>query len=136
MASPLILLADDEPHITHVLARSLRSAGFDVITAEDGEEAFELAAERIPDLVVTDLQMPYMSGIELAEKLNGRAELSGIPVILLSARGYVVSQNAEGIDNIRLTLEKPFSAKSVIKHITGLLDSGECNPGDAAREAA
>lgn len=136
MAPPLILLADDEPHITHVLARSARNAGFEVITAEDGEEAFELAAERVPDLIVTDLQMPYMSGIELAEKLCGRTELARIPVILLSARGYVVSENAEGMSNIRLTLEKPFSAKAVVKQIAELLGSSGQDAGEPAKEAA
>ncbi|MEM9372424.1 MAG: response regulator [Planctomycetota bacterium] len=132
MATPLILLADDEPHITHVLARSVQKAGFDVITAEDGEEAFELAAERVPDLIVTDLQMPYMSGIELAEKLFGRRELSDIPVVLLSARGYVITDDSERIDNIRLTLEKPFSAKNVIEHIRRLLDERSATGREAA----
>jgi DNA-binding response OmpR family regulator len=136
MTTPLILLADDEPHITHVMARAVRSAGFEVITAEDGEEAFELAAERLPDLIVTDLQMPYMSGIELAEKLFGRKELAGIPVILLSARGYVVSEESGRMNNIRLTLEKPFSAKNVVEQIRLLLDEVAGRVAEAGKDAA
>jgi len=136
MSTPLILLADDEPHITHVMARAVRMAGFDVITAEDGEEAYELAAERLPDLIVTDLQMPYMSGIELAEKLCGREELAKIPVILLSARGYVVSEDSQHMKNVRLTLEKPFSAKFVIEQIRTLLDERSGGEEGAGKEAA
>lgn len=135
MPQQLILLADDEPHITHVLARSVRNAGFEVLTAEDGEEAFELAAEKRPDLIVTDLQMPYMSGIELAEKLYGRPELAQIPIILLSARGYVIAGDSDQRNNIQLTLEKPFSAKSVVEQIRALLDQTASSAG-TGKEAA
>ena len=116
-----ILLADDEPHVTHVMARAVRAAGMEVLTAEDGEEAYELAAEHRPQLIVTDLQMPYMSGIDLATKLNGNNELCGIPVILLSARGYVVANEARQLSNIRMVIEKPFSARAVVARIRDLL---------------
>lgn len=122
MRKTTILLADDEAHITHVMARAVRSAGFDVVTAEDGEEAYELAVEHMPDLVVTDLQMPYMSGIDLAGKLRANPELCDVPVILLTARGYVVSEEAGQMENIRILIEKPFSAKNVLLHIQELLE--------------
>lgn len=128
MASTLVLLADDESHITHVMSRAVRGAGFDVATAEDGEEAFELAVERRPNLIVTDLQMPYMSGIDLARKLNDHPELSKIPVILLSARGYVVENEAQQLTNIRAVIEKPFSARDVIARIQEILAAGGDEP--------
>ena len=62
---PLILAVDDETHILHVVSLKLTRAGFDVITAEDGEEALELALEECPDVVITDFQMPIMNGLEL-----------------------------------------------------------------------
>ncbi len=127
MAEITVLLADDEPHVTHVMARAVRAAGMEVLTAEDGEEAYELASEHRPQLIVTDLQMPYMSGIDLAEKLNGNNELRRIPVILLSARGYVVEREAKQLSNIRLVIEKPFSARDVVLRIHELL-AGE-GPG-------
>jgi DNA-binding response OmpR family regulator len=118
-----VLLADDEAHVTHVMARAVRAAGLGVITAEDGEEAYELASEHRPDLIVTDLQMPYMSGIDLATKLSEHRTLCAIPVILLSARGYVVENEARNLTNIRAVIEKPFSARDVVARILELLGS-------------
>jgi DNA-binding response OmpR family regulator len=120
-----VLLADDEAHVTHVMARAVRAAGLEVFTAEDGEEAYELASEHRPDLIVTDLQMPYMSGIDLATKLNEHREMCRIPVILLSARGYVVRNEADGLENIRAVIEKPFRARDVVARILEILSSGE-----------
>ncbi|MFK7883785.1 MAG: response regulator [Phycisphaerales bacterium] len=121
MATQTILLVDDEAHITHVMARAVRAAGFEVVTAEDGEEAYELAVEHRPALVVTDLQMPYMSGIDLAGKMLENAEMRSIPIILLTARGYVVSEEADKMENIQMVVEKPFSAKGVLANILELL---------------
>lgn len=132
MADVTVLLADDEAHVTHVMARAVRSVGLGVLTAEDGEEAYELAAEHRPDLIVTDLQMPYMSGIDLARKLNAHNDLSSIPVILLSARGYVVENEAKELTNIRTVIEKPFSARDVVAQILQLLADG----GTALRRSA
>lgn len=132
MPEMTVLLADDEAHVTHVMARAVRSAGLGVLTAEDGEEAYELASEHRPDLIVTDLQMPYMSGIDLARRLCEHHELASIPIILLSARGYVVEQEARTLTNIRAVIEKPFSAREVIAMIRDLLG---CEP-DELRQSA
>jgi len=70
---PVILVVDDEPHITHVVALKLRHAGYDVVTAGDGEEGFEIACETDPTLIITDLQMPYMTGLEMCRKLADAA---------------------------------------------------------------
>lgn len=125
MPDVTVLLADDEAHVTHVMARAVRAAGWEALTAEDGEEAYELAAEHRPDLIVTDLQMPYMSGIDLARKLCEHAELAKIPVILLSARGYVVEKESRHLTNIRAVIEKPFSTKSVVAQIQELLGAAD-----------
>ena len=66
MSCVKVLLVDDEPHIPMVVGRKLSSAGYEVITASDGEEGLAAANEFGPDLIITDLQMPYMSGAELA----------------------------------------------------------------------
>lgn len=132
MPDQTVLLVDDEAHVTHVMARAVRAAGLGVITAEDGEEAYELASEHRPDLIVTDLQMPYMSGIDLARKLNEHHELTRIPVILLSARGYVVEQESRALTNIRVVIEKPFSAREVVGLIREMLGIG----GEELRRSA
>ena len=132
MPDQTVLLVDDEAHVTHVMARAVRTAGLEVITAEDGEEAYELASEHRPDLIVTDLQMPYMSGIDLARKLCEHHELGRIPVILLSARGYVVEQESRALTNIRAVVEKPFSAREVVGLIREMLGLG----GEELRRSA
>ena len=79
-----ILVVDDEPQITRVLRTALTGSGYEVRTADDGHSGLRLAREWLPDLVITDVSMPNMSGIELCRQL--RAE-STLPVIVLSVKG-------------------------------------------------
>ena len=65
MSTKKIIAADDEAHILHIVSMKLRNAGFEVLTAMDGEEALELCRTESPDLLITDYQMPYMSGLEV-----------------------------------------------------------------------
>lgn len=125
MSERTILLADDEPHITHIVAHKLGKMGINTIVAEDGELAYQMAVEHNPDAIVTDLQMPYMSGIELADKLSQHATLSKIPVILLTARGYAVAEQAAEMPNIRQVLSKPFSTRELIEHLLSFLEEDD-----------
>src|SRR6202795_5409254 len=79
-----ILVVDDEPQITRVLRTSLAGSGYDVRTADDGHSGLRAAREWQPDLVITDISMPNMSGIRLCRAL--RAE-SAMPIIVLSVKG-------------------------------------------------
>ena len=79
-----ILIVDDEPQITRVLRRSLMTHGYDVHSAADGEAALQTFGDWMPDLVVTDLSMPNMSGLELCRRLRA---ISQLPIIVLSVRG-------------------------------------------------
>src|SRR3982750_2575846 len=83
-----ILVADDESHILHVVSLKLRNAGFIVVTARDGQEALEMAQADRPDLIITDYHMPQLSGIELCQRLKNDPKTTGIPAIMLTARGY------------------------------------------------
>lgn len=131
MSSQLILLADDEPHITHIISLKLKRAGFEVMVVEDGEMAFKTAVEHRPSAIVTDLQMPYLSGIELAQQLSKDPNCKDIPIILLTARGYAVEDEVERLPSIKKLLSKPFSAKDLLNDINALLvESG--SEGQAA----
>ncbi len=124
MSSHLILLADDEPHITHIIAHKLKRAGYEVMVVEDGEMALKAALEHNPSAIVTDLQMPYLSGIELAQQLWSQEKTKNIPIILLTARGYAVEDELKQLPSVKKLLSKPFSAKDLLKDINGLLGSG------------
>ena len=122
--SPLVLVVDDEPHIVNVLTMKLRGAGYDVVTAEDGEQAYELALEQLPDLVITDYQMPFLSGLEFAQRLRLAESTSVTPVLMLTARGFTIAAEALAKTNIQAVLSKPFSPRDVASRVEALLEQG------------
>src|ERR1700681_1401430 len=79
-----ILVVDDESQITRVLRTSLSSQGYDIRVANDGETALEIMKDSTPDLVITDLFMPNMDGLELCRRVRA---VTKIPIIVLSVRG-------------------------------------------------
>ncbi len=141
MGAHRILVVDDEPHIVQVVKMKLQNAGYDVITAVDGEEGFELAVQHQPSLVITDFQMPYMTGLELCQAMAGNAETRGIPVIILTARGYALDDQDLRIGNITDVLSKPFSPRSILERVEEILrnaggQSGGRQVDDPSLEAA
>lgn len=136
MAKYRALVVDDESHITHVVSLKLTNAGFDVVTACDGEEAFELACANPPHIVITDLQMPYMSGLELCERLRQHKATAEVPAILLTARGHALSATDLAKTNIKEVLSKPFSPREVLAKAEGLLGATPSEPGDEEKQAA
>lgn len=84
MAGRRILVVDDEPQITRVLRTTLSSHGYEIRIANDAEAALDVFFDWPPELVITDLSMPNMSGIDLTKKLRGK---SSVPIIVLSVRG-------------------------------------------------
>jgi two-component system alkaline phosphatase synthesis response regulator PhoP len=123
MTDKKVLVVDDEIHIVHVVAIKLRNNGYEVITAENGLEAFDLACKEKPDVIVTDFQMPMMTGLELIEKLRQCEQTKDIPVILLTARNFAVTQAQREHLRIHNCLSKPFSPKELLGHIEDILYS-------------
>lgn len=121
MAGRNIVLVDDEPYVTSVVAAKLRKCGDDVRTAIEGEEAFQLAIERVPDLIVTDQQMPVTNGYQLAIKLRNDPATANVPVIMLTARGHLLSAAEVAMTNIRTILPKPFSTRELLTQIDQVL---------------
>lgn len=116
-----VLVADDEAHIRHIVSMKLRNAGYQVITATDGEEALELCLAERPDLVITDYQMPYMTGLEMCGKLRENDRTRGIPVLMLTARGFDIETHKMIEAGIAGTLSKPFSPREVLTRVQELL---------------
>jgi CheY-like chemotaxis protein len=119
-----ILVVDDEAHILHVLSLKLRNAGYEVLTAVDGEDGYEIAGQELPDLVITDFQMPYMTGLELCRALAADAPTAHIPVLILTARGYALEDKDLKIGNIKGVLSKPFSPRAVLQLVKETLAPG------------
>ena len=121
MQGKTILVADDEPTIRYMLDMKLRQVGFEVIVAKNGEEAYKLACEHQPDLVVSDYQMPVLDGLELCKQLAGNSITAQIPVIMLTARSHKASPEELRTTNIKCLLDKPFSPRQLIAKINELL---------------
>ena len=133
MPTPTILLVDDEPQITYLVARKLRQAGFEVVIGTDGEQGIDLALEHDVAMVISDLQMPYMSGLDMACALREHVETAQIPIVMLTARGYVME--AEKLERARISrvYPKPFSVSELLDCVHEHLGTQNQSTG---REAA
>jgi len=116
-----VLVADDEIHIIPVVAIKLRNNGYEVVAANNGAEAYELACREKPDIVVTDYQMPLLTGVEFIEKMRADERTRDIPAILLTARSFAISQEMQESLGVSACLSKPFSPKELLKTIQDIL---------------
>ena len=121
MKGKKVLVVDDEIHIVHVVAIKLRNNGYEVISANNGVEAFELACKHLPDIIVTDFQMPVMTGMELVEKLREHEQTKDIPIIMLTARSFAISKEQQEQFQISDCLSKPFSPRELLGNIDDIL---------------
>jgi two-component system KDP operon response regulator KdpE len=123
-----ILVVDDEPQITRVLRTSLSSQGYDLRVANDGETALEIMKDWTPDLVITDLSMPNMDGLELSRRI--RAKLH-VPIIVLSVRGEErtkVQALDAGVDDY---VTKPFGMEELLARVRANLRRQPAPAGEA-----
>ncbi len=125
-----ILVVDDEPCILHVLALKLQNAGYDVVTAADGEEALELSLSEDPHLIIADYQMPYMNGLQLCREHHRRGARK-IPVMLITAHDFNIDDKHADQYGIAVVLAKPFSPQQVVD-IAGQLLKGNKKDQSAA----
>ncbi|MFW6343971.1 MAG: response regulator transcription factor [Sediminispirochaetaceae bacterium] len=121
MAHETILVVDDEHDILELLRYNLEREGYEVITVETGEAAVEKALSGEPDLIVLDLMLPGIDGVEVCRRLRAKEELSDVPVIMLTAKSEdsdVISGLEVGADDY---VTKPFSPKVLIARIRALI---------------
>jgi two-component system alkaline phosphatase synthesis response regulator PhoP len=116
-----ILLVDDEPDIQALLGYNLRNAGYAVIEASNGEEAINIAESNPPDLIILDIMMPVMDGLECCRRLRGHPELSEIPILMLTAR-IGESNHVRGLEvGADSYLAKPVSLPVLLAQTKALL---------------
>jgi two-component system, OmpR family, phosphate regulon response regulator PhoB len=101
---PTILLGDDERPVREMLALALEGSGFAVLQAFHGRHALQVLAQRRPDLVISDVMMPLIGGVELCGRIKSDPETAGIPVVLMSAAGPQAGRGA----NADAFVAKPF----------------------------
>lgn len=110
---PLVLIADDEEDIKVILSMYLENSGYEVATAYDGLNAVELVGELKPDVILMDIMMPVINGIEVTKQLKAKEETKDIPVIMLTAAaqsGMVEKALAAGACDY---ISKPFEPRDV-----------------------
>jgi DNA-binding response OmpR family regulator len=118
---PLVLCADDDEDILSLVALRLERAGFEVVTVTDGDAAVAAARERRPDVAVLDVMMPRRTGLEVLAELRQEPTLSGLKVVLLSAR-VQESDVARGLDaGADAYLVKPFKAGDLVAQVEQLV---------------
>lgn len=122
MAGETLLVVDDDPVIQKLLQVNFEMEGYQVVLAGDGVEALEKVAEAPPDLIVLDVMMPRMDGLEAAERLKADAATASIPVIILSAKAQdtdVKAGRATGADEY---MTKPFDPLELLDRVAALLE--------------
>ena len=121
MSAKTLLVVDDESYIRHMLQIKLAKAGYSILTASNGEQAFRLACENHPHLLVTDFQMPGGDGLTLCQRLKSNAETTDIPAIMLTARGHRVPPEELRKTNIQHLMAKPFSVNELSRKVKDVL---------------
>lgn len=112
-----ILVVEDEPDIMRIITHTLQSAGHQVIPAYGGEDALRKVKSHKPDLILTDLAMPKVSGVEVIEAIKGDPETSAIPIIAVTAHvwdGIAQSAGQAGCDGY---ISKPFNMKQLLQEV-------------------
>lgn len=125
MSSQTILIIEDEPSLVEVLSYNLEKEGFEVLTANNGRDGLERARSALPDLVILDLMLPLIDGLQVCSQLRGDAKTQNIRILMLTARSEetdeVVGFNVGADDYVT----KPFKVRPLIHRIKALLRRNE-----------
>jgi DNA-binding response OmpR family regulator len=120
-----ILVVDDEPDAVELIEFNLKGAGYDVVRAADGEEALKKARMTLPDLIILDLMLPEVDGMEVCKLLRRDQKTSGIPVVMVTAKAGEIDRVLGlelGADDY---VTKPFSPRELVLRVKRLLRGGE-----------
>lgn len=121
LAKKTILVVDDEQDLLDLIEYNLRNEGFEVIQAENGLEGIRLAREKKPDLVLLDIMMPKLDGLQVCEMMRRDASIRSIPIIFLTARGDEKTE-VEGLDRgADDYITKPISTRKLMSRIKAVL---------------
>ena len=120
MSGPTVLVVDDDPVIVKLLQVNFEMEGYEVITASDGEEGLNKAREAMPDVILLDVMMPKINGLQVAAALNGDAATANIPIVLLSAKAQAADvQAGRAVADEYIT--KPFDPLELLDRVSKLI---------------
>ena len=129
-----ILICDDEVHILLVAEFKFRRAGYEVETAGDGQEAWELIQRHVPDLLITDCQMPRLNGFGLTERLRAAPATADLPILMLTAKGFEIdSRELAAQWKVLALISKPFSPREMLETVNRILGGPGPANGAGAR---
>lgn len=114
----LIYVCDDDSHIVRAISMKLKKAGFEIECFSDGFACWEKIQQRVPHMIITDLQMPRMNGLELCKKIRTLPEAQSIPITLLTGKGFEFDHD-EYIETLKINhvMVKPFSPNKLRAHV-------------------
>ena len=134
MASETILIVDDEEDILQLIQYNLAKEGYQTVTTTSGEQALFEAARRLPDLIVLDLMLPGVDGIEVCKQLRAVEDTRQIPILMVTAR----SEEADIITGLEIGADdyitKPFSPKVLVARVRAILRRSRRNPVSSGEE--
>ena len=123
-ARPVVMVVDDSLTVRKITSKHLQKRGLDVMVAKDGVDAVEQLRERVPDLMLVDIEMPRMDGYELTARVRGEARLKHIPIIMITSRAGTKHRDKALSLGVDMYMSKPYQEDELFKNIDGLLASG------------
>lgn len=127
-----ILVVDDDPAIQKVLKQALQMEGYEVTTADDGEEALTALEARVPDVVVLDVMMPKVDGFEVLQRIREGDQTSNLPVILLTAKSATEDVWEGWRRGVDYYMTKPFDVEELLTFIEYVFKGGHQEPPPVA----
>jgi len=118
---PLVMVVDDSLTVRKITSRTLMRAGFDVVTAKDGIDALELMGDRIPDVILLDIEMPRMDGFEFTKTLKSDPKHAHVPIIMITSRTAEKHRNRAKELGVDLYLGKPYQEEELLRHLREML---------------
>jgi len=128
-----LLVVDDDPGLLLAVSETLRSEGYDVMTARRGSEALVRVAEALPDLIVSDIRMPGMDGFQLVRNLRSTPHTRLVPIVFLTAKDETTDRIAGFRSGVDAYITKPFEPEELVAIVAGILERVQRTHGDLAR---
>ena len=134
MAKPTILVIEDEKNIVELISYNLEREGFRVVSSLKGEQGLERARKENPDLILLDLMLPELSGLDICKILKQNAKTTGIPIIMLTAK----NQEADKVVGLELGADdyvtKPFSPRELVARVKAVLRRSQASESETTYE--